>query len=1087
MTRSISILQQLIELDSLKIISFDIFDTLIIRPAINPRDIFYFLDKYYQNSSGKMTKKISKLRIDCEDELIDKKGVEHVTIDLIYERLGDKINLDKEKINGLKEKEISLEVDLAGLNMEMFSILEKAKKIGKKIILTSDMYLTSIHIALILNKFNIEYDALYVSADVKKRKDKGDLYEEIVNRERIQPYEILHIGDNEFSDYFIPLKKGLLAFHYNPHHLATKKNISCKLEPENQGITSIFLGYLFNEENNLMSKKRMKYTNIYDFGYYSIGPFLLSMMLRVLFSGEIQDSYDTLFFSSRDGYLPFKVYELLRNIVGSGIPGRYIYCGRRALSIVHYKGNALDYITDIYKGAKQSNTAYTIEDLFSSLDLENYYIKTNNCADNVGSIKNYITDYNALSLELEKRKNNAVQYFQQIFSGSGRGVIFDCGYSGSVSNFIYKLSNHKIDKIYMWETAQNRTMDKINKTKTNLLFSDLDKITPFHLLFEEVFSPLEPSCLGYENKDGVMSPVFDTSEIFSDKMRCDLTEMHNGVYNYIKRFCSYFTGFISYFGIVDFKIVFDYTMEHLFNEKDESLSLLRNIMFYDRYFEGNVGDSLSNKLCLKNRNNSCKGNILINQEMLYINRQTKLPDDLNFKIGMHLHFFYIELYMEFLEVLMEFPYPFDLFVTCSDSIYAKVISNLFSPEMIPFLKELTVIPVQNKGRDVGPWLIEMKEIHLGYDIFGHFHTKKTVDIGFWWRKYLFDNLLEKNAVIDILNLFYCDNKVGIVYPPMYKDVYYVITTVGDSPFMELDSVRKFVKKINLPDITNCNEIPFSAGTMFWYRPLALSKLFIDGLSYNDFPDEPVGSSGTLAHAIERLPSYIASNAGYDTKLYLNPKILTEQFYTQYQKQKLNNITSFSLSFKKLFLKKLYFKLIKFIPNNYLREKIDQFFREKLFPAIKECKATIFVDKIYKYKEISFSRIKRLKKIVLDHWLGFRPESFIWDSKYVRTGDAWVIDYISKKPYYHVYMNVNNKLYKTDDHLPSPDVAEHFDNICFNRVRFSFLYPIKEMDFGENEFSVLVILNDKKTYYESEIINIYKASDNHVKISVSELS
>ncbi len=931
MTENILILSQLIELTSLKIISFDIFDTLIFRPAINSRDIFCFLDKYFQNSSGKLTEKISQLRIDCEDELIHEKGVENVTIDLIYERLGEKIKLEKERINILKEKEISLEVDLAELNMEMFDILKRARNTGKKVILTSDMYLASKHIALILSKFDIEYNALYVSADVKKRKDKGDLYDEIINRERVQPYEILHIGDNEDSDYIVPLKKGILAFHYNPHSITVKKNISHEFKPASQGITSIFLGYLINEENNLMSKKMMKFTNMYDFGYYCVGPFLLSMMLSILFSKEMQNSYDTLFFSSRDGYLPFKVYELLRNSVGTGIPGKYVYCGRRALSIVYYKGNALDYLSNIYKDTKLSNAAYTIEDLLCSLCLENYYIKTNNCDNNVESISNYISDYNALSLELEKRKNSAVQYFLQIFSNTGKGVIFDCGYSGSVSNYIYKLTNQKIDKIYMWETEQNKVIDKINMTKTNLLFTNVNEIMPFHLFFEEVFSPLESSCLGFENKDGVMSPVFDTTEVFSDKMRSDLTEVHNGVYNYIKKFCSYFDKFIPCFGIVDYKTVFNYTMAHFFDEKDESLGLLRNIVFYDKYFEGNVENSLANKLCLRNGNNSCKGNVLLNQEMLYINRQTKLSDDFNFKIGMHIHFFYIELYMEFLKELMEFPYHFDLFITCSDSIHTKLISNLFSPDKIPYLKELTVITVQNKGRDVGPWLIEMKEIHLRYDIFGHFHTKKNVGIGFGdeWRKYLFDNLLNKNSVVDILNIFFNNKNLGIVYPPMYKDVYNAFTSSGDSPFQETDIVRKVLLKINLQDIDNCNEIPFSVGTMFWYRPLALNKLFIEDLSYNDFPQEPIGINGTLAHAIERLPSYVASNAGYDTKLYLNPEILAEQFYTQYQKHELNNNASFSPSFKKLFFEKLYLKFIKFIPNRYFRGKVDQFFRKTL--------------------------------------------------------------------------------------------------------------------------------------------------------------
>jgi predicted HAD superfamily hydrolase len=1083
MSKNISILSQFIELDSLKIVSFDIFDTLIYRPAINPKNIFYFLDRYYQETSGRITENISQLRINCENELIRKKGVENVTIDLIYKKLGDKTGLDGKVIAGLKEKEISLEVDLAGLNREIFDVLENVKKIGKKVVLTSDMYLTSRNIALILNKFHIEYDALYVSADLKKRKDNGELYDEMIYREKVQPYEILHIGDNETSDYIIPLKKGIMSFHYIPYCLKVKRNFFCEFKPDTQGITSVFLGYLFNEENNLASKERMKYTTLYDFGYYSLGPFLLAIMLNLLFSGEIQGAYDTLFFSSRDGYLPFKVYEMLRKAAGSGIPGKYIYCGRRALNIAHYKGNALDYMTGIYNNIRQLNTIYTTEELFNSLNLERYYVKTDNFDNNPETINNCISDYKALSLDLDKKKDNAIKYFNQLFGGTGKGVVFDCGYSGSISDFIYHLLNKRIDKIYMWEMEQNKTLDRVNKTKTYLFFENYQEIRPFELLFEEIFSPLETACTGYENNNGVMSPVFDTNEIFSEKMKCDLTEIHNGVFDYIIKFCSYFSGLIPYFGIVDYQSVFACTMGHLFNERDESLSLMRNIVFYDKYHDGNMANSLSNKLIIKNRRNSFKGNVLLNPDFLYTYENSSLPDNLNLKLGLHIHLFYLDQYIEFLERLKDFPHPFDLYITIPDKNYEKLLYIYFTSKIIPNLKKLIVILAANRGRDIAPWLIEMRNIHTEYDIFGHFHTKKNSDIGFGdeWRNYLLDNLLKKNVVIDILNLFVNKKNLGLVYPPMYKDVYGVITSAGDPPFQELDTVNKYLSKIGLPEINNCNEIHFSVGTMFWYRPHALKRLFHDGLSYNDFPQEPVGINGTLAHAIERLPSYIAKNAGYDTKLHIEPEILSKVFYNQYQKREASPISSSFPSFKRLFFKKLYFMLLGFIPGKRLRKKIDRLIRGELYPVIREYKTSILSDKIYKYKEISVSKLKGLKKIELDHWLGFKSESLIWDDKYIRTTDAWVIDYISGKNYYHVYIKVNNKLYKTDDHLPSPDVAEHFENVHYVKVRFSFLFPINKMNFGENTFSVLVILNDKKTYYETDIIKILKNPDNRIKI------
>jgi lipopolysaccharide biosynthesis protein len=296
---------------------------------------------------------------------------------------------------------------------------------------------------------------------------------------------------------------------------------------------------------------------------------------------------------------------------------------------------------------------------------------------------------------------------------------------------------------------------------------------------------------------------------------------------------------------------------------------------------------------------------------------------------------------------MDFPYLFDLYITIPDKMYEKLLYSFFSQKIIPNLNKMTILVTQNRGRDIAPWLIEMKDVHMEYDIFGHFHTKKNSEIGFGdeWRNYLLDNLLRKNVVIDILNLFVNNKGLGLVYPPIYKDVYGVITSVGDPPFQELDIVNKYLFKIGLPEINNCNEIHFSAGTMFWYRPFALKRLFYDNLSYNDFPQEPVGINGTLAHAIERLPSYIARNAGYDTKLYIDPQILSKAFFTQYQKKEANSIPSSPISFNKRFIKKMYFIFFKFIPGRHFKKKIDHILREKLYLFLKECKSRIFSGKV----------------------------------------------------------------------------------------------------------------------------------------------
>ena len=55
---------------------------------------------------------------------------------------------------------------------------------------------------------------------------------------------------------------------------------------------------------------------------------------------------------------------------------------------------------------------------------------------------------------------------------------------------------------------------------------------------------------------------------------------------------------------------------------------------------------------------------------------------------------------------------------------------------------------------------------------------------------------------------------------------------------------------------------FPAGTMFWARTIALGPLFELGLSWDDYPAEPLPCDGSLLHAIERLLPCVAKNAGF---------------------------------------------------------------------------------------------------------------------------------------------------------------------------------------------------------------------------------
>jgi predicted HAD superfamily hydrolase len=367
-------LKQMIADERIKVVSFDIFDTLVLRPVVKPTDMFFLLDEFYKNNiDNTSTIKFSDVRKNTEHELIKRRiesvAVNDVSLDNIYAEISKQLLLNGDQTALMMEREIAVEIDLAYRNDEMFELINYARKQGKRTIVTSDMYLSLSVIKKILDKLQIKCDAMYISSEIGKRKDDdGTLFDYILEKECILPHELLHIGDNEHSDVIMPLNKGIIAYQYNPYFLTRKKSV------EADESTSFILGYLFNKEKDLKSNEYKKYTNLYDFGYYYFGPAALSIALYILHLKEIQDNYTTIFFTSRDGYFHHIVYEYLRNVIHKGKEGKYIYCGRKALSIAEYHENVIEFLEVMFnKITYDATDKEKIKYLFKGIGISDFY------------------------------------------------------------------------------------------------------------------------------------------------------------------------------------------------------------------------------------------------------------------------------------------------------------------------------------------------------------------------------------------------------------------------------------------------------------------------------------------------------------------------------------------------------------------------------------------------------------------------------------------------------------------------------------------------------------------------------------------
>ena len=236
--------------------------------------------------------------------------------------------------------------------------------------------------------------------------------------------------------------------------------------------------------------------------------------------------------------------------------------------------------------------------------------------------------------------------------------------------------------------------------------------------------------------------------------------------------------------------------------------------------------------------------------------------DFNIKpiIAIQAHIFYIDLLNEIIDKINNIPVKFDLFIS-TDSLYKK--NNIQN-----YIKEyskasnIDIKIIENKGRDVLPLLIQMRNVIKNYKYLCHIHTKKTMytNIGDDWRNYLLENLLGNEKIIsEILSDFENNEKLGFIFPENYYKVFFqfgiqFINRNNKSIIIHL--LKVYFHKFRIG-----KKLEFPAGNMFWARVNAIYQIF-NGKYENNLPIEIGQKDGTIMHGIERIWIYLVKLNGY---------------------------------------------------------------------------------------------------------------------------------------------------------------------------------------------------------------------------------
>lgn len=535
------------------IISFDVFDTLLLRPFNDPKSLFMLLGEKHDCPD------FMNIRIKAEQTARQHanvtKGNSEVTIYDIYEIIERRTGINKE--HGIKV-EFETELDLCFANPYMKRVFDILKSQGKKIIATSDMYLPKKMIQQLLEKCGyVGFEEIFVSCDYNCNKRNTYLYKVVLNKIG-ENKRVVHIGDNYESDILSAEKVDIDTKYY--------KNVNdvgntYRADGMSELVGSAYSGIV----NAQLHNGTKQFSPYYEYGFIYGGLYILGYSVWIHDYCK-KNGIEKVLFLSRDG----DIYQKVFNLLFDDIPNEYVLWSRIANTKYTASRNRDDFLTRMVAHKAGGVISITLGSLLESMNLsilESELSKFNLVKDEIvhhGNVKqienlfieNWDTVVNSYSSEL----NIIEQYFRNVIGLAKKIAIIDVGWIGSGARGIKYLIQEKwnIDcEVHSLLAASSHhahtaNLDQLMKGETKAyIFSRMKNRMLYdnhvnsnkgtnNIYFELFTQACSPSYAGMNYSDNKLKILFDVPEVENYQV---VKEIQAGILDfaqiYAKTFANY--------------------------------------------------------------------------------------------------------------------------------------------------------------------------------------------------------------------------------------------------------------------------------------------------------------------------------------------------------------------------------------------------------------------------------------------------------------------------------------------------------------------------------------------------------------------
>ncbi len=494
------------------VISFDVFDTLVMRKFLYPRDVFRILAK---DSDG-----FFEERVKSEEEFYAKGH--NPNIYDIYDKL-PKFDLNKE---------IDLEKDILIKREEVCQMIDYAKSQGKDVFAVSDMYLPKEIIYQIFGNLGICIDKanILVSCDYNASKSNG-LFLEL--RKKVGNKKILHIGDNYHADIISAKKYGIEdTFEIKSALKMLEDSKAADIlrydnSIENRMIIAELISvqlnnpFLFSETNG-----KFKIDSPYTLSYSFIAPLIYSFFVWMIKKAK-EERLDGILLAGRDGYIIEKIYSQLKDKHPQMPICKYFYTSRQAAIL-----SGIETKEDI-KFATSLAFAGTAKEML----IKRFMLDEKDILPQEYDNEEYILLHKEAIFN--QCMNFRIQYKNYIetlgFSDEAKLGFFDFVSSGTSQKMLNSLFKKALTGLYFAIVVAN-TDYKPNINMTSIfgrvnVFNHNYKIASNYLYLENIMTSPEPTFIGIDSNG---------QKIFIQEKRAEaqlkeLESIHQGILDYLSK------------------------------------------------------------------------------------------------------------------------------------------------------------------------------------------------------------------------------------------------------------------------------------------------------------------------------------------------------------------------------------------------------------------------------------------------------------------------------------------------------------------------------------------------------------------------